>query len=88
MIDIGNDPVTGKHKQKGIGGFKTKYEAESAAAALIYEVEEGMYVEETNQTFSAFSKEWLTIYRVSKDVKPGTIRVRLHEISKLMPYFA
>ncbi|MGG5254754.1 tyrosine-type recombinase/integrase [Neobacillus sp. SM06] len=88
MVDIGIDPVTGKRKQKGKGGFKTKQEAEAAAAALIHEVEEGMYVEETNQTFSDFSKEWLTIYRDSKDVKPGTIRVRLHEIGKLMPYFA
>ncbi|MEJ9231049.1 MULTISPECIES: hypothetical protein [Peribacillus] len=39
-------------------------------------------------TFSTFAKEWLTIYSEAKDVKPGTIRVRLHEISKLMPYFA
>lgn len=88
MIDIGIDPVTGKRKQKGKGGFRTKQEAEAAAAILIYEVEEGMYVEETKQTFSAFSTEWLTIYRDSNDVKPGTIRVRLHEIGKLMPYFA
>ncbi|UQZ74825.1 site-specific integrase [Niallia circulans] len=88
MVDIGIDPVTGKRKQKGKGGFRTKQEAEVAAAALIHEVEEGMYVEETNQTFIDFSKEWLSIYRDSKDVKPGTIRVRLHEIGKLMPYFA
>lgn len=88
MVDIGIDPVTGKRKQKGKGGFRTKQEAESAAAALIHEIEEGMYVEETNQTFGDFSKEWLTIYQDSKDVKPGTIRVRLHEIGKLMPYFA
>ncbi len=88
MIDIGIDPVTGKRKQKGKGGFRTKQEAEAAAATLIYEVEEGINVEETKQTFSAFSTEWLTIYRDSKDVKPGTIRVRLHEIGKLMPYFA
>lgn len=88
MVDIGIDPVTGKRKQKGKAGFRTKQEAESAAAALIHEIEEGMYVEETNQTFSDFSKEWLTIYKDSKDVKPGTIRVRLHEIGKLMPYFA
>ena len=88
MVDIGIDAVTGKRKQKGKGGFKTKQEAETAAAALIYEIEEGIYVEETNQTFSDFSQEWLTIYKDSKDVKPGTIRVRLHEIGKLMPYFA
>ena len=88
LVDIGIDPLTGKRKQKGKGGFKTKQEAQSAAAVLIYEIEQGLYVEETNQTFSDFSKEWLTIYKDSKDVKPGTIRVRLHEIDKLMPYFA
>ncbi|MDW2879543.1 MULTISPECIES: tyrosine-type recombinase/integrase [Bacillaceae] len=88
MVDIGIDPVSGKRKQKGKGGYKTKQEAESAASALIYEIEQGMYVEEKNQTFIEFAKEWLTIYKDSKDVKPGTIRVRLHEIDKLIPYFA
>lgn len=32
--------------------------------------------------------EWLTIYSHSRDVKPGTVRVRKHEIDKLLPYFA
>lgn len=32
--------------------------------------------------------EWLNIYSHSKDVKPGTVRVRKHEIEKLLPYFA
>ncbi|MDQ0976746.1 integrase [Neobacillus niacini] len=38
--------------------------------------------------FKDFAIEWLPIYSDSKDVKPGTIRVRLHEIGKLLPYFA
>ncbi|MGO4890559.1 hypothetical protein ACJ2A9_22665 [Anaerobacillus sp. MEB173] len=29
-----------------------------------------------------------SIYSKSKDVKPGTTRVRLHEIGKLLPYFS
>ncbi|MGJ9458529.1 tyrosine-type recombinase/integrase [Oceanobacillus sp. CF4.6] len=88
LVDIGIDPISGKRKQKGKGGFKTKQEAESAAATLMYELEQGMYVDETNQTFSAFANEWLNIYKDSKDVKPGTIRVRLHEIGKWLPYLA
>jgi len=87
-IDIGIDPITGKRKQKTKSGFNTEQEAETAAAALIHEVNEGTYLEESDKTFSEFTKEWLPIYSDSKDVKPGTIRVRLHEIGKLLPYFA
>jgi integrase len=87
-IDIGLDPIAGKRKQKVISGFNTKQEAEEAAATLIYEVNQGTYLEETDKTFSDFAIEWLPIYSESKDVKPGTIRVRHHEIGKLLPYFA
>jgi integrase len=87
-IDIGVDPVTGKRKQKVKSGFNTKQEAEESAATLIHELNQGTYLEETDKTFSDFAIEWLPIYSNSKDVKPGTIRVRLHEIGKLLPYFA
>lgn len=87
MIDIGIDPVTGKRKQKTKSGFPTKKEAEVVVAALIHELEQGIYIEGSCQTFSDFAKEWLPIYSDSKDVKPGTIRVRLHEIGKSLPYF-
>jgi len=88
IIDIGLDPVTGKRKQKTKSGFKTKQEAETATATLIHELSEGMYMEETDQTFSEFANDWLLIYSEEKSVKPGTIRVRIHEINKLLPYFA
>ncbi|MBU9723665.1 MULTISPECIES: site-specific integrase [Bacillaceae] len=88
VVDVGIDPLTGKRKQKTRSGFRTHEEAKTAAATFIYELNEGTYVEETVQTFSDFAREWLQIYSESKEVKPGTIRVRLHEIGKLLPYFA
>lgn len=88
VVDIGIDPITGKRKQKSKSGFMTQQEAEAAANTLIYELNQGTYVEETDKTFSDFTKEWLPIYCDSKDVKPGTIRVRLHEIGRLLPYFS
>ena len=87
-IDIGIDPITGKRKQKVKSGFNTKEEAEASAAALIHELNQGIYAEETDLTFYEFANQWLPIYSEAKDVKPGTIRVRLHEINKLLPYFA
>jgi integrase len=87
-VDIGLNPITGKRMQKVRSGFKTKQDAEAAATVLIYEVEQGLYVKETTQIFSKFANEWLKIYSNSKEVKPGTLRVRRHEIGKLSPYFA
>jgi integrase len=87
-IDIGIDPITGKRKQKVKSSFNTKQEAEESATALIHELNQGTYLEETDKTFSDFAKEWLPVYSEAKDVKPGTIRVRLHEIGKLLPYFS
>lgn len=87
VVDIGIDPITGKRKQKTKSGFRTKQEAEKAATTLMHELEQGIVIEETDHTFNDFANEWLPIYSEAKDVKPGTVRVRLHEISKLLPYF-
>src|SRR5690606_11913591 len=87
VVDIGIDPITGKRKQKTKSGFTTKQQAEKAATTLMHELEQGIVIEETVQTFNDFANEWLPIYSEAKDVKPGTVRVRLHEISKLIPYF-
>lgn len=87
-IDIGKDPLTGKRKQKAKSGFISKEAAIEAANTLMYELFNDTYIVESNQTFAMFSKEWLAIYSEVYEVKPGTIRIRLHEINKLMPYFA
>lgn len=88
VIDIGRDPATGKRKQKTKGGFRTRQEAETAAAELIYELNQGMYLQEKNVIFKDFASEWLHIYSEKNSVKPGTIRIRQHEINKLLPYFS
>ncbi|MFS0820793.1 tyrosine-type recombinase/integrase [Bacillus sp. 1P02SD] len=89
IIDVGTDPKTGKRKQKKKGGFNTKTEAQEAAALLFAELTQGTYVEEKNIKFEEFAYEWLEIYRTSgKPKKPGTIRIRKHEIQRLLDYFA
>ncbi|WP_160044318.1 tyrosine-type recombinase/integrase [Paenibacillus sp. USDA918EY] len=84
-VDIGRDPVTNKRKQKELSGFKTKREAEKAAAALITEIEEGTFVQEKNVTFKEFVNTWIETY--SSTVKVSTLRVRKHESGRLMKYF-
>ncbi|MCT2346581.1 site-specific integrase [Niallia taxi] len=88
VIDIGRDPTTGKRKQKTKGGFRTKQEAETAATELIFELNQGTYVQEQNVLFKDFASEWLLMYSEKNNVKPGTIRIRQHEINKLLPYFS
>lgn len=79
------DPVTGKRKQKEIGGFRTKKEAEEAAKKIQYELQAGTYIEEKDITFEQFSREWLDGY--AGKAKISTVRIRKHEINRLMGYF-
>lgn len=88
IIDIGTDPTTGKRKQKKKSGFKTKREAQAAASLLLSEIHNETYIEEKNTTFEEFANQWLTIYESSGRVKESTIRVRKHEVSKMLAYFA
>lgn len=87
-IDTGINPATGKRKQKEKGGFNTKAEAEEACAILVAEIKNGTYIEESDALFKDFAKEWIGIYEKTHDVKISSVRVRQHEVDKLMPYFA
>jgi integrase len=87
-IDIGMDPKTGKRQQKTKGGFKTKKDAEVAAAALLTEVNQKTFIKESDILFKDFANEWLPIYSDRTGAKPGTIRLRKYSIKKLLPYFA
>lgn len=88
LIDIGTNPVTGKRKQKFKGGFKTKKEAELAAATFKVELSNGTAVMEKDTTFEKFAEDWLKWYGGTGKVKISTVRVRKHEIGRLMPFFA
>ena len=87
-VDIGPDPVTGKRRQRQRSGFSTITEAEAAARALLYEVDNETYIDESKLLFKDFAPQWLGLYSEEREVKPGTLRVRQHEIDKLLPYFA
>lgn len=87
MINIGIDPQTGRRKQKKKGGFKSKAEAEQAAIIMEAELSQGTYIKEQNVTFEQFAQEWILGYEGTGKVKISTVRVRQHEISKLMTYF-
>lgn len=77
IMDVGTDPKTGKRKQKKKSGFKTKKE-----------LSEGVYVKESDITFEQFAYEWLIIYQQQNNVKESTVRIRKHEIKRLLDYFA
>jgi hypothetical protein len=53
-LDIGRDPRTGKRKQKTVSGFKTKKEAQIAAAALQQEINQGTFIAEKDILFKRF----------------------------------
>lgn len=81
------DPKTGKRKQKEIGGFRTKAEAEEAAIRVQSEMQSGTFIEETDITFEQFARDWLEGYANTGKVKISTVRVRQNEIDRLMDYF-
>ncbi|MCL6573854.1 MAG: site-specific integrase [Bacillus sp. (in: Bacteria)] len=88
LIDVGINPKTGRRKQKFKGGFNTKKEVERAAAQFLAELEAGQYIKEVNITFEDFAYQWLEMYEATGKVKTSTIRIRKHEIMRLLDYFA
>ena len=88
VIDVGRNPKNGRRKQKTKGGFKTKEDAELAAAALLNEYKQGTYIEECNTLFKDFAEEWFTSYIKRTRPALGTTRLRKYQINKLSHYFA
>lgn len=81
------DPATGRRKQKEVGGFRTKAEAEEVAKRIQFELQQGIYIEEKDVTFGKFAEEWLEYYGSTGKVKISTVRVRKHEVARLSDYF-
>lgn len=86
-IDIGIDPKTGKRKQLRRGGFDTKKDAEIAAAEVMKEINDGTFIKESDITFKEFSQQWLEMYEATGTVKTSTVRIRKHEVNRLLDYF-
>lgn len=98
VLDIGRDPVTKKRRQKRVSGFKTKKDATEAMTTMINELNRGMYVETTNDTFSDYLDRWLkhkktrvahSTYEhyktyVDNHIKPAIGNVLVHELRPLI----
>lgn len=84
VIDVGQ---IGKRKQATKGCFKTKQDAQVAAAALTTEINQGTYIKESDILFSDFADEWLHAYIERNAPQSGTIRLREYSIKKLLNYF-
>jgi integrase len=69
-FDISVDE-NGKRKQKAIGGFKTKREAEKALAESIAKVEKGEYFETSQSTLKEYLDYWMETY-AKQNVAPTT----------------
>ncbi|SDC68882.1 Site-specific recombinase XerD [Paenibacillus sp. UNCCL117] len=87
-IDIGIDPVTGKRRQKEGYGYRTRAEAEDAAAKVYAQILEGSYVAEKNILFKDFAPIWLESYESSGRVKASTVEIRRKKLNVLLKCFA
>lgn len=69
------DPATGKRKQKEVGGFRTRQEAEEAAKRIQYELQTGTYVEPSKTTVESFLLEFVD-NTLKHEVAPNTYEQR------------
>jgi integrase len=75
-IDVGLDPVTNKRIQRQMGGFKTKKDAEKAAAELVTQIEKGDYIKPSKETVGAFMLDFVE-QTLKNHVAPNTYEGRL-----------
>lgn len=73
-VYAGKDPITGKDKQVSKSGFRTKKDAQLAAAIVERQIHKGDYIEPSTLTFKELAKEWERHYSV--DAKVSSVRAR------------
>ena len=58
VLDIGRSE-NGKRKQKWVGGYKTRRDAQAALNETIGRLNQGTFVEPSKQTVTEYLREWL-----------------------------
>jgi len=84
----GIDKKTGKRKRITKRGFTSLNQAKKEARQIMRDQEEGVDFFYSTITFGEFSEKWLQIYEEERGVKPGTIRIRRHEINNLNKFLS
>ncbi|MGG3987722.1 tyrosine-type recombinase/integrase [Bacillus smithii] len=69
------DRVTGKYKEKSKRGFKTKKEAQLAAAKAEMEIDQYGFSDDGNEKVDKYFENWLEVYK-KPNVKPITYSVQ------------
>lgn len=85
-VDVGVDPITGKRKQKTLGGFDSEKAAELACSQIIVDVSRGDYVD-SKETLRAFMEDFL-VNHVKHNVAESTYTMsKVFANKHIYPYF-
>lgn len=72
VVTIGKDRITGERIQKWFSGYDKERDAERAMIEKIKEINDGTYIEETDETVEQFMTRWLE--NKKNQVRPGTFK--------------
>ncbi|MGH2787212.1 MAG: tyrosine-type recombinase/integrase [Actinomycetota bacterium] len=70
IVDLGQDPDTGKRKQKWHSGFPTRKAAQEALVEILGRLKTGNYVTPKKLTFGEYLESWLS--GLKSQVRPST----------------
>jgi len=62
ILELGNDPVTGKRKQQWVSVKGTKKEAEKKLSELLHQLDIGTFIKPNKITLAEFMERWLKDY--------------------------
>lgn len=65
ILELGRDPVTGKNKQKSLGSYKTKKEANSVLLDSLCKINNNVFITPKKTTLKEFLNIWLETYAIN-----------------------
>jgi integrase len=81
VLNLGNDPATGKRKQQWISVKGTKKEAEKKLAESLHQIDNNLFMKPGKTTLADFLDRWLTEY-VQPNLAPRTFEGRYQQVKR------
>jgi hypothetical protein len=72
VVDVGRDPLTNQRRQRWIGGFATRKEAQRALVQVLSDLDHGAYVQRSSETTGEFLCRWLESLP-ARGLRPSTL---------------